>query len=519
LRFVVALVWTALLVPSLNAADMKLVDALRRDAELAEKNGNWDKACEVYEQLLTKFHLLGFREDYQRSVRHANLMRRHQDASFRDQVLSGDITLAFKLYGEVLAKLRHNYLERGKTGYTRLFQYGLEGLRFALDDGIFRHEHLSQTSGEAIEAFKVQLQERWGTLEIASQREAIKQVFEVALAARKDLNLNPVVTIVEFACGACSGLDEHTTFLTPAQLGDQFAALEGEIVGIGIEVAIRGPKVLITQVVMGSPAEMAGLKPNDWIISIDKKPLDNLTEDAISERLRGLPGSLIELEIAMGAMRRSVVLTRQVVRVPSVIQAGIVVPEQGIGYCKIVSFQRTTVAELDETLRELRAQGLKVLILDLRGNGGGVFEAAIQTTERFLPRGKIIVSTQSDVRDQNRLYRSHNADPLTIPVVLLVDADTASAAEIVAGALQDHDRAKLVGEATYGKFSIQRVLQLETTQAGIRITLARFIRPGGKPFNLNGVTPDFPVERLPSMYDRQLERATEVAIGLHPMRE
>jgi carboxyl-terminal processing protease len=267
---------------------------------------------------------------------------------------------------------------------------------------------------------------------------------------------------------------------------------------------------------MGTPAAVAGLKPDDWVRRIDRKPLDDLSEEAVAERLRGPAGSPVELEVlSMGdAMPRTVTLTRQVIHLPSVVQVQMLPDQVGIGYFHIVSFQKTTVQELDEALLQLKMQGLKVLIVDLRGNGGGVFLAAVQVTERFLPEGKVIVSTQGHLPDQVRMYKSGYAGALDVPLVVLIDGETASAAEVVAGALKDHGRARLVGQPTFGKASVQRIVPLETSGAGIRVTLARFLPPGGHSYNVVGVDPDVPEPRTPSMTDNQLRKAVAVALQL-----
>src|SRR5262249_35868924 len=149
-----------------------------------------------------------------------------------------------------------------------------------------------------------------------------------------ELGLEPVITVMEFACGACSGLDEYTLVLTPSQFSEVYASLEGEVASAGIEVAVRGQKVIITQVYMGTPAAMIGLKPNDQVTQIDKKPLGGLPEETVAELLRGLPESLVELEvIAVGdAVPRTLMLTRKLIRVPSVVQVQMV--QEAIGYCR-----------------------------------------------------------------------------------------------------------------------------------------------------------------------------------------
>jgi carboxyl-terminal processing protease len=287
-------------------------------------------------------------------------------------------------------------------------------------------------------------------------------------------------------------------------------------VGVGVEVGIADHRPTIAQVLTNSPAAQGGLKAGDHIQRVDRAAVFDLSADAVAQRLKGAAGTAVELEVLTPgeSNTRAVTLIRQPVSVPSVNLTQILNAEAGIGYCQVSAFHKGTPEELDLALLQLKLQGMKALVLDLRGNAGGLFHSALQVAERFLTDG-IIVTTQSQVRDQNRTYRATNPGALSIPLVVLVDGDTASAAEIVAGALKEHQRATLVGQTTYGKGSIQRVLQLDTVPSGIRVTLARFFSPRGQPYGGNGVTPHIVIARAPmSMNDHPLEVATQEAARL-----
>jgi carboxyl-terminal processing protease len=512
-----------LLIPSLATAIDTKADAIRREAEQAAKDRQWDRACDLYEQLPPKERSqAATRKLYLNCLRHANIVRRHRDPLYNGQPLfNKDVRTALRVYHEVTSKLRATFIDPTKTDFTHLFRYGIDELLMALDEEVFRQERLLDATPDTILAFQVKLRTTWGRQEVKSQKDLEAEIYRVAQHGWTDIGLEPVIAVMEFACGACSGLDEYTLVLTPSQFTEVYASLEGEVAGIGIEVAVREQKVIITQVLMGTPAALMGLKPNDQLTQIDKKPLLGLPEETVAELLRGLPDTLIELEvIGMGdAMPRTLMLTRKLIRVPSVGQVQMV--QDTIGYCRLSSFQKTTADELDKALLELNMSGMKVLILDLRGNWGGSFPAAVQVAARFLPEGKLIVSTKSHVKDENRTYKAEFAGALDLPLLVLIDGETASAAEVVAGALKDHKRAKLVGQPTFGKGSIQTVLNLETWRAGgVRITLAKFVSPLGNTFHLMGVTPDYFEERAPySMSDAQLNTAIRVAHALNLTRQ
>jgi carboxyl-terminal processing protease len=474
------------------------VGRLHSQAEQFEQAHQWDKACEVYEQLLaSERNLPEVRARYLLCLRHARQSGRHRDDSYRTQVLNLSLSRALDLYVQVLAQLRDNHIDRDKLDFTRLFREGLSELRLALDDDTFRAAHLPGVSPAEVQAFKETLREQWGDRTVRLAKEARALVREVAWAAHQALHIKPSVVVLEFACGACDVLDEYTALLTPSQLTEFYASVDGSFVGTGIDVAQDGMKLVIADIVPGSPAALAdiGLRTGDQILAIDRRPARTLTVEAANELLRGEAGTTCELEILHpGAMTpRTVRLLRAAVNVPSVV-AAMLDRAMGIGYVRITVFQKTTLQELDDAVARLRMDGLKVLILDLRGNSGGLFDVAVQVAERFLTEG-IIVSTQSQVPAFNKIHAAHNVNALTLPLVVLVDGETASAAEIVAGALKDNQRCKVVGQTTYGKGTSQRVFKLEAAPAGVRITLAKFFSPNGQAYNGRGVTPDVVAER------------------------
>jgi carboxyl-terminal processing protease len=169
-----------------------------------------------------------------------------------------------------------------------------------------------------------------------------------------------------------------------------------------------------------------------------------------------------------------------------------------VGYIRVFCFTESTVRELQEAILRLQAAGMKALVLDLRGNPGGLFRPSVQVAQMFLPDG-LIVHTQSRLPDFNQAHRAHNPDALTFPLVLLIDGDTASSAEVLAGALKENKRAQLVGQPTFGKGSIQWVVPVPTVSAGVRITVAKFLSPSGHSYNGRGVTPDIVVEIMGDM--------------------
>lgn len=491
-----------------------------QQAKQLEESGQWAKAIELYEQLPARDRKLSeVKERFQNCFRRAHQLRRHQDSTYREQVLRLSWRDGLDIYGEVLAKLQLNYVDREKVELTRLFRQGLEELRLALYDTAFCEAHLPGTRLEVVRAFQLELEAYWANPPIRRIGDAQDHAQMVAWSAEEKLGLRKTVVIFEFICGACSGLDEFTYYLTPSELEELNASWEGKFVGVGIEVATEDQKLLIAQVLPGSSAHAKGLKVGDRITRIGALSTLNMPAQTATELLKGEIDTTIDVEVSSGEMRPQVVqLKRQRLPVPSVSEPRFLDERREIGYLQLIAFQETTVAELDEAILRLQAAGMRVLILDLRGNPGGPFEIAVQVVERFLASG-VIVTTHGQIggqlRDYNKKYQAHGGQVLAVPLVILVDAETASSAEMVAGALKENQRGTLVGQTTFGKGSIQRVDKLKTAPlAGIRMTVARFYSPTGHLYSDTGVTPQVVIRSEVSMElgeDAQLQAALDVA--------
>jgi carboxyl-terminal processing protease len=487
-----ALVLTCFL-PALQAGlPPKLEDYRSRAAE-CEKKGQWTEACSLYNQILRSDHSLeDIRERFQVCLRHVHQMRRHRDPSFLKNILSRPLPDALDVYEEVLFRLQANYLEKEKLRPGVLFQQGLQELRFALEDETFLQEHLPGMPLDRIRAFAAQLDQR-STGDVQTVRQAREQARAIGMDALDTLGLEPTVVILEFTCGACNALDEYTFYLTPAMLRFVQASLKGEFVGIGVKVGAVEQRLLVTGVVPGSPADEKGIRPGDRILRLDGQLVEDLSAETVAARLLGKAGTSVELEVlAVGEMLPHVVkAVRQTIHVPSIEWESM--PRDGVGYVRILSFQESTVQELKDAILQLQAAQMKALVLDLRGNGGGHLRAAVQVAEIFLTDGNIAF-TDSPNKALRNAYKAHNPNELTLPLVVLVNGDTASAAELVAGALKENQRATLVGTTTFGKGSIQYPLTLDTLPSGILLTVAKFSSPSNQPYSGRGVTPHILVD-------------------------
>jgi carboxyl-terminal processing protease len=299
--------------------------------------------------------------------------------------------------------------------------------------------------------------------------------------------------ILEFTYGACDALDDYTTYLTPDKLDDLYAMIDGNFVGLGIELKLDGQGLRLVGVIRGGPAWEAGLKAGDEITRVGVREIRGMSLDEAAGLLQGTEGTPVEITVhrADGSLR-SFRMVRRHVEVESVSLVKMADPAAGIGYIQLNGFQKTSTEELDRAINALRRQGMRSLVLDLRGNPGGLLNVAVEIAERFIDRG-VIVSTRGRAPGQSQVYRADSRAVWTMPLSVLIDRDSASASEILAGALKDHGRAVIVGERSYGKGSVQSIFALRAAPAGLKITTAKFYSPKNRPYSEQGVEPDVPV--------------------------
>ncbi len=506
------IVGTLLVLPSLRAADLTpelkkvLGDAQSYQREAQEKGDYalYIKAWEKYQQI-RKADRNPPREvidGYQFCLRRVQQARRLRDKPAQELTADLDAKDALNVYVDVLTKLQKRYFDGTKVGLADLFQYGLQEMRFALEDEAFLREQIRpDVKPEALQALRDQLE---GTRPAIKKADDARSQLQSVMLSAGALGARPTAVLVEFISGACNALDEYTGYLSPRRLAEVEADLTGKFVGIGISVAYDGKQLVIRDVYPDSPAYMK-LFAKDVILTIDGKKPD-------PARLDGEEGTSVVLEVRRPSEKTTykIEVTRRQVVVPSVAFDTMPNP-YGIGYVQVFSFQKSTPQELQSALLQLRAQptGLKSLVLDLRGNQGGSFDAALQVAELFLSEG-VIVYTHSRTKETSR--RANNPDAFTLPLVVLVDGETASAAEIVAGALKDNERAKVVGQATFGKGSIQCLVPLDRLKAGLQVTVARFSSPKRVPYDGHGVMPHQVVENsMMMMTDAQRDTAFKLA--------
>lgn len=297
--------------------------------------------------------------------------------------------------------------------------------------------------------------------------------------------------------GMLQTLDPHSSFLTPELYQEMQADTQGEFGGVGIEVTLEKDLLLVVAALDGTPAQRAGIKARDQIVSINNHPTQNLDLAQAVNMMRGAVGETITLGIQRPGIEDLLefTLVREVIQIHSVSAKTL---EPGYGYARVRQFQERTAAELQQQLQQIRADNnkpLKGLILDLRDNPGGLLEQAVAVSNLFLAEGLIVYTQGREPADQLRFEASAEQTEPAYPLILLINQGSASASEIVAGALHDHGRAMLLGEKTFGKGSVQTIIPL-SDDSGLRLTTARYYTPSGISIQVSGIAPDIAVAPL-----------------------
>jgi carboxyl-terminal processing protease len=352
-------------------------------------------------------------------------------------------------------------------------------------------------SGETPEEYQELFAPFWETWDIVHEEYVDQPVDDLALMR-----------------GAIEGMlealgDKHTSYMTPEEFQQANESLEGEYEGIGAWVDIAGDYVEIISPMKDSPAAEAGLQPNDLVIGVDGDDMTDVDGDVVLSRILGPAGTDVTLTIRRGEEIFDVTITRANIIVPMLDYEML---EDDIAYVALYTYGENSTEQLREALRELLDQDPIGLVFDLRDNGGGLLDTAIEVVSEFIGEGVVMYE---EYEDRTNAYEAITGGLATdIPMVVLVNEGTASASEITAGAIQDLGRAPLVGMTTYGKGSVQIWIALENDAGGVRVTIARWLTPNGRQISEVGLEPEYIVEMTEedneAGRDPQLDKAIEV---------
>ena len=283
--------------------------------------------------------------------------------------------------------------------------------------------------------------------------------------------------------GMLRGLDPHSSFFDPKEFSRLREDQHSKYFGLGIRVRAllrdHGRHVIVEPPAIGTPAERKGLRAGDVITRIEGEPIDDWTSDDVVNHLKGPRGTTVNITIERPGVRDPLQFKIERDEIPLITVPYAFEIKPGIGYVKIDRFSESTSDELGKKLKELGSDKLSGLILDLRDNPGGLLNQAIEVSDFFLPRGDLIVSTRGRAEGSAKAYRAPNKEKIQVPLVVLINRHSASASEIVAGALQDHDRALIVGETSFGKGLVQSIFNLDD-ETGLALTTAKYYTPSGR---------------------------------------
>ena len=335
--------------------------------------------------------------------------------------------------------------------------------------------------------------------------------------------------------GMVESLDPHSEFLEAKDNSEFEEDLTGEFGGIGIQVETRNGRAVVIAPIEGTPGARAGIMRGDVIASIDGKPVENSPAmDRVVDQLRGKPKTKVVVGIFRPSTQRhlDLTITREIIRIESV--RGVEVLDDGVGYIQLTEFSEHTGEQFGKALERLVKNGVNSLIIDLRNNPGGLLDAAVEVAEPFFKKDELVVYTQGrKPADREDLRAETEGEPLKLPIAVLINSGSASAAEVVTGALKDTGRAVIVGERSFGKGSVQSVFTLDNGE-GMRLTTARYYTPGGVSIHEKGIEPQVEVVMTPEITDpvdfkerfgfepiedRQLQAALDVLKGVRLLEE
>jgi len=476
-----------------------------------ERERRWAEALSHYEDALKQHPT---RPDLQQRVTvaraHYEVCRRYNDPSFATAVTKLTDREALSIYDEVLLKVQSHYVHEPQ--WQRLVSSGQTSVQVAVTEPLFVARHLSTTPVEKLAALQRDVEQLATSRLVADRRQASDLVQTIAATLRDRYGVPSQAVVMEFVSGAAAGLDEYSGFLTNSQMDELFSQIEGNFVGLGVELKTEKTGLAIVSVIPSGPAHAGGIRAGDMIVAVDGKTPTDTAPDTLADMLRGVEGTQVAVSVrkSEGTLQH-MQLTRRRVEIPSVEQIKIIDSQNGIGYFKLTSFQKTTARDVDAALWKLHEQGMKQLIIDLRGNPGGLLKASVDVADRFVYDG-LIVATRGRSPREDFDHRGETVGTWRMPLVILIDHDSASASEILAGAIRDHRRGTVVGEKSYGKGSVQGIFPLAAANVGIRLTTAKWYTPSGQAISGQGIKPDVAVA-----VTKTAKPVTETVTALKPV--
>ncbi len=459
-----------------------------------EKSGRWGEALGLYQQFL-RANPVDKNIQRRRSVArlHFDLERRYSDSSFIKNIKTGETSAALNVYAEVLSKIQSYYVNT--PNWSKLASFGLTSLEIAMMDPEFRKANLPNATDAQIRDVILQTREELKSASVSTRHDAYMVAHSTAASLEQRIGLPGQAAVYEFVCGAISALDPYSGFMSASQYGESMSQIEGNFVGLGVELRTNDDHLHIVSVIKGGSADIHGMAEDDRIIAVNGKSVSAIGSEKAADMLRGPENSFVELTVARNQSQQKLQLERRRIDIPSVEDVSIVDVDAGVGYIRLTNFQKTTPRDFDTALWKLHRQGMRSLIVDVRGNPGGLLQASVDIADKFVNDG-VIVSTRGRNPMEDYTHRANMASTWRMPLIVLIDENSASASEIFAAAIHDHKRGIIVGEQSYGKGSVQGIFPLNISGGGVRLTTAKFYSPHGNAISEVGVSADVLVHEV-----------------------
>ena len=476
------------------AADTPSGDEIARlykKGETLLAEGNWQDAKLYYEKALKKYPENGdLLHAYLFSRAHLEVENRYRDASFCQFLARTNKEEVMALCNDVLKNIQTWYVDT--PDWNTLFSLGMVSLKIALTEQDFlRQNRVPVEYDSRLPQYGDELIRYAAQWEIGSREELLKRMLHIAESVQRNVNISGISVLMEILCGMVNSLDTYSAYLTEGQINDIYSMIDGHFIGLGvyIESKWQNDALLISKVIPKSPAAEAGIVGGDRILEIDGHAVtEEKTPEEAGTLLQGPEGTEVYLTVqSEGQVPRRVTILRKSFDIPSVegVKYLPVSDQRRIGFFKINAFQKTTVDEVRQTLARFNRGGIDCLIIDLRNNPGGLLDKAVELSDLFLDSGTIV---RTKGRSSDQTETAHNGVLCHVPLVLLLDENSASAAEIFAGAIQENGRGIVVGTPSFGKGTVQVIIQLAGARsdhllAGLRLTTEKFYSPRGRSYS------------------------------------
>ncbi|HAH47356.1 MAG TPA: hypothetical protein DCM07_21345 [Planctomycetaceae bacterium] len=427
------------------------------------------------------------------------ISQRYSSASVVGTLQNMDPQRAYSFYLEVNRMIDSRHVQ--PPSYDVRTRKSLQNLILAVENQNFINANRIAASPEQIRMVQQSWQQLMNQNPARNAQDSVTVMRQAADIAGSQLRMQATGVIYEFAYGSLEAIDKHSRFeFTPSSSGPRVDVGGNSVVGVGVQLKTHQEGAVILRTLNGGAAQKAGLQRGDVIVGVNQRNLAGLSLDEVANLITGPAGSTVTIDVRRGDSNARVNLNRQAIRITNISEVKMVDVQQKVGLIRLEKFGEGALQELDRALWSLHQQGMKSLVFDLRGNPGGLLTEAISISNRFVPSGKI-VSTRGRTQGDNTVESATHDQTWKIPLVVLVDGDSASASEIFAAAIQENRRGLIVGRKTYGKGTVQTHFPLQSVSGTFWLTTAKFYSPTGREMAGVGVNPDVTV----NMSERELE--------------